>query len=401
MMTPVIAGLEPPQNADVIDGDSGFIAPTNTPVVDTMSAAVEGISLDFPIAASSVNCRVPAFIPLIDLNAIESLEGAERRALIEDFGKGLTEVGFVAVKAESLTSLISLVYQEMGKYFSQPVEEKMKDWDITSQVGFSQQGRETAAGKKIADIKETFFIPPGYKGSPGTSPSFNMTMARYHAELTEYTSRVVGYVAEYLGEPTEDVSASVQSAKSLLRLAYYPAPQLSDDVEAVWAAEHTDVNLLTLLPPATMPGLELLTKEGNWESVVVPEGYLIVNVGEQLEKKTGGRIKATPHRVLNPGGEFARRARFSTPFFGSWSEGFSLTPFTGCLDEMTKGMTENEKEKYLKDYPNVEVGDYVVSRLIEIGLIKEPPEKLVAGLLEKGLLKAPLVTTKEAFPHLF
>jgi isopenicillin N synthase-like dioxygenase len=96
---------------------------------------------------------------------------------------------------------------------------------------------------------------------------------------------------------------------------------------STWAAAHEDLNCFTLLPPSTVPGLEMLTRQGEWVPVIVPPGYLIINTGEQVQHKTAGLIRATRHRVLNPGGQYAKQERLASIFFGSWSSGFSLKPF--------------------------------------------------------------------------
>lgn len=314
-----------------------------------------------------------ATIPLFDLDAIASTQGNERMTLINRFGDSLKEVGFIAVKAETLTPLIAAVNREMADYFHQPLENKMKDWhDNNAQTGFSPQGKETAAGAKKADIKETYFIPPEFNNWPKDRLTFQSTMQNYHNELTTIATQVMTFFAEYLQEPTEDIAKSMSAAHNLLRLAYYPAKKPSDDPEAVWAAAHEDLNAFTLLPPSTVPGLQLLTKNNEWRPVTVPPGYLIVNTGEQLQYKTAGEIQATRHQVLNPGNEYSYQERFASIFFASWSSGFSLKPFDSCAQKMTKDMTEAEREIYLKQFPDVTVLDNLLSRLIEMGTIGAP-----------------------------
>ncbi|MGE5196312.1 MAG: 2-oxoglutarate and iron-dependent oxygenase domain-containing protein [Anaerolineae bacterium] len=135
-------------------------------LTSTLSTALQlTFSLPPPVRADTIVID-DASIPLIDLEAIDSARGEERKALINQFGDGLKNVGFVAVKAESLTSLIGKVNEEMEKYFSLPLEEKMKDWHIDNAKGFSQYGRETATGAKNPDLKETYFIPPNFQDWP-------------------------------------------------------------------------------------------------------------------------------------------------------------------------------------------------------------------------------------------
>lgn len=384
--------------------ESAKCSPNSPQVKDTIASAQNDRPTHL-VEAACLTCDTlkigDAHIPLFDLDQIENAGGAARGEGIKRFGNGLRDVGFVAIKAEALKERIAAVNREMECYFSQPLQEKMKDWRPSSQSGFSQQGRETAANAKRADLKETFFIPPGFQEWPAHRKEFQEVMQLYHEELTQIAARVMGYVAEYLGEPTEEVTKSISSAGNLVRLAHYLAPSPTDDPEAVWCSEHRDLNALTLLPPSSIPGLQLLTKEGEWKAVIVPQGYLIVNTGEQLQLKTAGLIQATLHRVLNPGGIYARQARYSSIFFASWSPEFSLKPFQSCVDKMTAGMTDAAKAEYLRKFGDVMVRENLISRLIEMKTIKDPSRELVADLRQKGLLNQPPAELVERFPDLF
>ena len=54
----------------------------------------------------------------------------------------------------------------------------------------------------------------------------------------------------------------------------------------------------------------MLLQNNSWLDVKPRPGSLVVNLGKTLSESTGGRIKATEHRVIDPGGE-----RYSLPFF--------------------------------------------------------------------------------------
>jgi isopenicillin N synthase-like dioxygenase len=351
---------------------------------------------------SSAVCIDDANIPLFDLAAIISSKGQERFNQVQAFGNALEKVGFVAIEAKEITSLIEKVTAQMELYFSQSHEKKMEDDHKNNfQTGFWPHGFETAAGATQADNKETYFIPPNYQkwptfSNPQEQEAFKNVMEEYQTILTVYATRCMGLIAEYLGEPTEDVSKSISSAHNLLRLAHYFATESN----APRAGAHYDLNCLTLLPPATGPGLQLRDKTGVWKSINVPKGYLIVNTGEQLEKKTAGKIQATLHQVVKPENEKVDK-RLASIFFSSWSTDFSLKPFESCAIEMTKGMSDEERMEYLAKYPDVTVIENLLSRLIEMGGIPDPKEELVKDLHSKGLLKQPPKAVKEKYPELF
>ncbi|MBS1837418.1 MAG: isopenicillin N synthase family oxygenase, partial [Actinobacteria bacterium] len=74
-------------------------------------------------------------------------------------------------------------------------------------------------------------------------------------------------------------------------------------------AEHTDYGLLTLLAQDTTGGLEVAIR-GRWIEVPPIDDALVCNLGDMLERLSGGRFVATAHRVTVP-----RADRISMPLF--------------------------------------------------------------------------------------
>ena len=295
-------------------------------------------------------------IPIFDLETIGKTTGSERNRLIQAFGIGLTKVGFIAIKAENLAPLITQVHAEMKRYFCQPFERKILDWRSNEKkLCYSPRGSEGAARTKHADIRESFFITRNFRDWPRGFPSFSRVLSQYHSILSEYTKHLALFVMEYLGHSHEGMEKAVGQADNTLQLAHYPSTKPDDDPKALWAAPHFDDSLITIMSPGTIPGLQFLTNHGQWQPVIVPEGFLIMNAGIQLQHKTAGLIKTRLHRVVNPGGPYTRLERYETIFSSSCPEDFSLAPFKNCVELLTRGMTERQKEAYLKDYPDIKV----------------------------------------------
>jgi isopenicillin N synthase-like dioxygenase len=94
----------------------------------------------------------------------------------------------------------------------------------------------------------------------------------------------------------------------LLRIFHYPPAGPGDPAWGV--GEHTDYGLLTLLAQDSNGGLQVRTP-GGWTPAPPLPGTFVCNIGDMLERLTGGRYRSTPHRVLNTSG----RDRLSFPFF--------------------------------------------------------------------------------------
>jgi len=86
---------------------------------------------------------------------------------------------------------------------------------------------------------------------------------------------------------------------------------------ALRAGPHTDLNGLTILPPATAPGLEILDPDLGWRDVEPAAGRIVVHGGQELEARSAGRFRATTHRVRNPTAAEAATPRLAFALFVS------------------------------------------------------------------------------------
>jgi isopenicillin N synthase-like dioxygenase len=102
---------------------------------------------------------------------------------------------------------------------------------------------------------------------------------------------------------------------------------------AAWGvAEHTDYGLLTLLAQDDAGGLEVRARAG-WRGAPPIPGSLVCNIGDMLERLTGGRFVSTPHRVVNR----SDRPRLSFPFFYDPDFTALITPVPGAPELRASG----------------------------------------------------------------
>jgi isopenicillin N synthase-like dioxygenase len=73
--------------------------------------------------------------------------------------------------------------------------------------------------------------------------------------------------------------------------------------------------LITLLPAATAPGLQVKDLAGNWHDVSCDTGTIVINSGDMLKLASHDYYPSTTHRVVNPHTGEARLPRYSMPLF--------------------------------------------------------------------------------------
>jgi isopenicillin N synthase-like dioxygenase len=175
---------------------------------------------------------------------------------------------------------------------------------------------ETAVGHTRKDLKEFFHIVPGTR-----MPEALRADALAHLEeALRLGRRLLDWVDFHCGSwlPAAmrgDLAASLSPDDSLLRMLHYP-PLLGDEpADAVRAAAHEDINLLTLLPVSSEPGLQVLGRDGQWHDVPGEPGDVIINSGDMLQEASNRRLPSTTHRVVNPPDARSNRSRISMPYF--------------------------------------------------------------------------------------
>src|SRR5438105_2627413 len=158
-------------------------------------------------------------------------------------------------------------------------------------------------------------------------PGFRETVLAYIAALTQLGHRLMEGIALSL-DLDADYFAERYTADPLVlfRLFNYPSRPVPAGSGAQWGVgEHTDYGLLTMLWQDDVGGLEVKTREG-WVAAPPLPGSFVCNIGDMLDRMTGGRYKSTPHRVgINSSG----RDRLSFPFFFDRNFAARVKPVAG------------------------------------------------------------------------
>lgn len=236
----------------------------------------------------------------------------------QEFTRSLRDTGFAVVVNHPLPwDLVEEIYAEWSAFFDSP-EVLRYVVDPSAQEGyFPPDMSETAKGGAVRDLKEFFHVYPW-----SVFPSEVSGAALRYAEIAADMARtLLGWVeantpAEVAARFSQPLASMIDgSRRTLLRVLRYPPLDGGEADGGVRAAAHEDINLLTVLPAANEPGLQLLDATGRWHEVPCDPGSVAVNGGEMLDLASGGYYPATTHRVVNPTGDAARRPRMSLPLF--------------------------------------------------------------------------------------
>jgi isopenicillin N synthase-like dioxygenase len=293
--------------------------------------------------------------------------------IADELGRSFGEYGFAVVRDHGIPQALIDEAEAVSKAFFALPDAVKRAYRIEGgggARGYTPFGTEKAKDAEVFDLKEFWHVgrdlPEGHSlaeyMAPNVWPSevegFRETMSALFTAFEVAGGRVLEAIALHLGRPRDFFAASVAEGNSVMRLLHYPPLGEGAPEGAIRAAGHEDINTITLLLGAEEAGLELLARDGQWHAIDVPAGALVINVGDMLQRQTNGKLRSTTHRVVNPRGEAARRARYSMPFFLHFRPDFLIEPLPECVGENTASAPEP-----------ITAHDYLMQRLREINLV--------------------------------
>lgn len=312
-------------------------------------------------------------IPSVDLSDFTEGNKETKAAFVKELGKAYEEIGFVAVKNHGLSdALCNELYAQVKGFFTLSKEEK-ETYEIeglAGQRGYVSFGKEHAKNKNEGDLKEFWHfgqtvedndpIKEEYPDNVQVNelPKFNAVGREVYQKLEETGRDMLRAIALHLNLDENYFDAKIHNGNSILRPIHYP-PITHEPKDAVRAAEHEDINLITLLMGASADGLQVLNKSGEWISVTALPDQIVVNVGDMLQRLTNNKLKSTTHRVVNPPREKWGTSRYSIPFFLHPRSEVSLNCLPSCISESNP-----------KNFSDITAGEYLEQRIIELGLKK-------------------------------
>ncbi|WP_372914970.1 isopenicillin N synthase family dioxygenase [Sandarakinorhabdus sp.] len=300
-----------------------------------------------------------------------SLVETDVAAAAAGFGDAFARTGFAVVSDHGIdAALIERANAATRAFFALPDDVK-RAYVVSGgggQRGLTPFGVEAAKGHAKADLKEFWHVgrelPAGHAYAdvmpanlwPSEIPDFRAALSALYDALDQAGAKLLRAIAVHLGREADFFEGPVREGNSILRLLHYPPvpPETAkENIGAIRAGAHEDINVITLLLGAEEAGLQLLGKDGEWRTIDAPPGSLVCNVGDMLQRLTGHRLPSTSHRVVNPAPERMGVARYSTPFFLHFRPDFLITALPGGPQEE----------------PPITANDYLLERLRDIKLL--------------------------------
>ena len=258
-------------------------------------------------------------LPIIDVSSL--IEGGQGATAAADIERACRDSGFFYITGHGVPGeLIERLDRASRTFFELPTEDKLEiamEHGGRAWRGYFPVGAELTSGRP--DRKEGLYfgteLPPsdlplhGPNLFPRQVPELRETVLAYLDALTHTAQAVLGGVAVSLGLDADYFKTRYTAEPTVLfRIFHYPpSPPDTDD----WGVgEHTDYGLLTLLLQDDNGGLQVKTPHGWIDAPPVPDTF-VCNIGDMLDRLTGGWYRSTPHRVRGSQG----RDRLSFPFF--------------------------------------------------------------------------------------
>ena len=236
----------------------------------------------------------------------------------EKFVKSLRDTGFGVLSNHPIDKqLVEDIYSEWQAFFNTEEKRAFLFKPETQDGFFPAEISETAKGHTVKDIKEYYHVYPW-----GRIPEqLKSNILKYYDSANNLAAELLDWVEQHSPQEVKDKFSMAlpkmiaDSQKTLLRVLHYPRMSGDEEVGAIRAAAHEDINLLTVLPAANEPGLQVQLKDDSWIDVPSDFGNIIINIGDMLQEASGGYFPSTSHRVINPEGSDMTKARVSLPLF--------------------------------------------------------------------------------------
>ncbi len=298
-------------------------------------------------------------VPVIDIAPFLAGTPAGRAAVPAAIREAAEQIGFFAIEGHGVPSAtMDALYAEAHAFFDLPLEEKQRVAPPRPDFprGYKAVGFEAlAAGNELKtppDLKEYYHfgrpeVPADsyYRGEQGAKHFFaNVWPERpvglaaagdaYYRAMESLSVTLCRISALALDLPEAYFDDKIDRHITAARINYYPRQDNPPAEGQLRAGSHTDYGMLTILSGESAPGLQVLTRSGNWVDVATDKYRFVCNIGDLLMRWTNDRWVSNTHRVLNPPREMAQASsRMSIAFFHHPNYDAKIECIPGCAGD--------------------------------------------------------------------
>lgn len=269
-------------------------------------------------------------ITTLDLGAYLRGDAKDRARFAEAFAGALSEIGFAVLTGHGVDrALYDQVHDDTLELFtSTALADKMrfraKRHGSVSQGYFpieetSDIHPDLVEGwvwcRRAFDMPQTRdapFDPASYWPREKFEPRFRRLALAHETLFTPIAQAMF----QGLGVDPHVYDRKLTGTNFGLRLNYYPPMSATQNASGAGRLlGHEDVDLFTILPAPKVDGLQVWNhRTGAWVRMRTPEGSIIINTGDYMQRITNDRLPSTTHRVGKPvDGSHTARARVSFP----------------------------------------------------------------------------------------
>ena len=316
-------------------------------------------------------------LPVIDMSPLRA-RGASLAKLqvAREIESACRDSGFFYATGHGIRAeLFARLDAASRKFFALPENEKLEIRMARggrARRGYFTVGGELTSGKP--DMKEGVYfgteLPPdnprvrarvplhGANLFPPQVPELREAVLDYLIAATATAHALMEGIALSLNLDADYFHRTYTAKPTILfRIFHYPPMPESSDAWGV--GEHTDYGLLTLLAQDDQGGLKVKTSRG-WIDAPPIEGTLVCNIGDMLDRLTGGQYRSTPHRAKNVSG----RGRLSFPFFFDPDFDAKIVPLPGFA--LTADDRDTRWDKASVHEFSGTYGDYLLSKVAKV-----------------------------------
>ena len=257
-------------------------------------------------------------LPIIDIGPL--LDGAPgaRESVAMQIRHACTEIGFFFIVNHGMPqSVVDNAFDASRKFHTMPASEKIRvkmnehqcGWQGANIAVHGDSFENAAKAYTSEGFKFTFDLTPddpdyglgkrfrGHNQWLDTAPpDVHPNLMAFLVEFEALAKQLLPPLAVSLGVAPDFFEQAFERSSSMMRVAYYPVMPYEKD--QLGLPGHTDLSFLSMIPPASGPGLQILTRDGQWIDQPEIPGAILVNTGDTLRHWTNDVYIATPHRVL-------------------------------------------------------------------------------------------------------